>query len=346
MESLTSATIVIGHLRHQDNSNQDNSNQDNDKEESDVRVLVVGAGSTGGFFGGKLAQAGRDVTFLVRPRRAAELKASGLQILSPSGDFTFAPKLLTSDAISEPFDLIILAVKSYSFAGVIADIGAAVGPRTMILPLLNGMAHVKSIVERYGPAALVGGLCKVNTLLDDEGRVIHNSIYCDLVYGEMDGSRSERIVALDRLLQNAGFTATLSLSIEREMWEKWVMIASLGGINTLTRANVGEIANTLGGYEFVNQFIAELSGIVSALGHPPSVEFIENISRSLTSKDSQLTSSMYRDFQANLPVEADQIFGDLLAHAKQHDLPAPLLTAAYLVLSIYQRLRDEIAGKI
>ncbi len=306
-----------------------------------MRVLVAGAGSTGGFFGGKLAQAGKDVTFLVRPGRAAHLKNGGLQILSPYGDFTVAPKLLTADDITAPFDLILLAVKSYSLKAVLADIAAAVGPRTMILPLLNGMAHVKSIAEAYGPGAMIGGVCKVNTLLDDEGRVIHTSKYCDLVYGEMDGSRSERIVALDRLLQNAGFTASLSLSIKRDMWEKWVMIASLGGINTLTRASVGEIACTAGGTEFVKDFIAEIGGIVSAVGHPVTVEFLAKITHALSNEDSTLTSSMYRDFQANLPVEADQIFGDLLAHAKQQKVDAPLLSAAYLTLRIYQRLRGS-----
>lgn len=306
-----------------------------------MRVLVVGAGSTGGFFGGKLAQAGRDVTFLVRAKRASQLKTNGLQVLTPAGDFTVVPKLVTADALTEPFDLILLAVKSYSLESVLADIAAAVGPRTMILPLLNGMAHVGAIADRYGSETLLGGVCKVNTSLDDEGRVIHSSSFSDLVYGEMDGSRSERIIALDRLMQNAGFTATLSLSIEREMWEKWVMIASLGGINSLTRASVGEIADTPGGAEFVLRLIDEIVGIVSAVDHPPSVEFIADTTRMLTTKGSLQTSSMYRDFQANLPVEADQILGQLLTHAKQQNVDAPLLSAAYLTLAIYQGLRTE-----
>ena len=136
-----------------------------------MRLLVVGAGSTGGYFGGRLAQAGRDVTFLVRQARADQLKATGLQIVSPHGDVTLSPKLVTADTIGAPFDAILLTVKAYSLDAALKDIVPAVGPKTMIIPVLNGMRHVGSIIAAFGQDALVGGLCRIAAALDDQGRI-------------------------------------------------------------------------------------------------------------------------------------------------------------------------------
>src|SRR5271165_6604065 len=114
-----------------------------------MRLLVVGAGATGGYFGGRLAQAGRDVTFLVRPRRAAQLRADGLQIVSPHGDVTLSPPIVTADTIPGPFDIVLLTVKAFSLDAALADVAPAVGKETMILPFLNGMRHVEAITERF-----------------------------------------------------------------------------------------------------------------------------------------------------------------------------------------------------
>src|ERR1700742_4047779 len=113
-----------------------------------VRILVVGAGSTGGYFGGRLAQAGRDVTFLVRPARAASLRDEGLRIISPHGDFTVTPKLVTADALGGAYDLVLLSVKAYALAAAMDDMAPAVGPETMILPGVNGMLHIDELIER------------------------------------------------------------------------------------------------------------------------------------------------------------------------------------------------------
>jgi 2-dehydropantoate 2-reductase len=196
-----------------------------------MRLLVVGAGSTGGYFGGRLAQAGRDVTFLVRPGRAEQLKAKGLHIVSPHGDVTLAPKLVTRDAIGAPYDAVLLTVKAYSLEGALKDIAPAVGPKTMIVPMLNGMRHLEAIAAAFGQDALVGGLCSIAAALDDQGRIIHLSQLHDLVYGEISGVRSDRIELLDAVMRNAGFDARLSSDIEQDMWNKWMMLATLAGVH-------------------------------------------------------------------------------------------------------------------
>src|SRR3984885_13819708 len=126
-----------------------------------MQILVVGAGAVGGYFGARLAQAGRDVTFLVRARRAEEIKAHGLQILSPHGDLTLHPETLTSEKINKPYDLILLAVKSYTLSSAMSDFALAVGPETMILPALNGMRHIDLLIARFGQRVVLGGVCLV-----------------------------------------------------------------------------------------------------------------------------------------------------------------------------------------
>src|SRR4029077_9645280 len=128
--------------------------------------------STGGYFGGRLAQAGRDVTFLVRPTRAAQLRGKGLQIVSPHGDVTLTPRLVTAGNIDQTFDVVLLTVKAFALAAALKDVSAAIGPQTMILPVLNGMRHVDLLTQRFGPRAVVGCACKVATILDADGRIV------------------------------------------------------------------------------------------------------------------------------------------------------------------------------
>jgi 2-dehydropantoate 2-reductase len=304
-----------------------------------MRILVVGAGSTGGYFGGRLAQAGRNVTFLVRPARAERMRANGLQIVSPHGDVTLAPKLVTADAIEAPFDAVLLTVKAFSLDAALDDLAPAVGPKTMILPVLNGMRHVDMLIARFGKQAVVGCVCKVATVVDDQGRIVQLNKLQDLAYGEMDGSPSARTDALDKDMQGAGFDARLSRTIEREMWEKWVLLATLGGICCLMRGTIGAVEAAAGGADFSLRFLDEVTSVVTAAGHPPSEAVLTATRSAVTQKGSPLTSSMYRDLKSNSPVEAEQIIGDLLLRARALDVPTPLLAAAFTHLSVYQAAR-------
>ena len=302
-----------------------------------MRLLVVGAGSTGGYFGGRLAQAGRDVTFLVRPARAKHLQANGLQIVSPHGDITLAPKLVTAGAIAAPFDAVLLTVKAFSLNAALDDLAPAIGPETMIVPVLNGMRHVDILRERFGAKTLVGGVCKVATTIDDRGRIVQLAKFHELAYGEMNGATSARTDELDAFMQGAGFDAKLTPKIELEMWEKWVLLAAMGGICGLMRGNVGEIEAAPGGTDFVLRFLDEVVAVVNVAGQRPRADFLASTRMTLTAKGSALASSMYRDLQKGAAIEGDQIVGDLLARGSRAGIPTPLLSAAYANLSIYQR---------
>jgi 2-dehydropantoate 2-reductase len=302
-----------------------------------MRTLVVGAGAVGGYFGARLVQAGRDVTFLVRARRADEIKAKGLQILSPHGDLTLYPETLTSEKITKPFDLILLAVKSYTLSGAMNDFAAAVGPETMILPALNGMRHIDLLIARFGKKAVLGGVVLVATEIDPEGRIRQLSDFQSIRYGELDGQSTEGMQKVDETLDGAGFDASRSSQIMRDMWEKWVQLATLGSITCLLRGNIGEIAAIPGGAELSVAALRECSGIASACGYPQSDAFLERQTIQLTKPGSRLTSSMYRDFRNGAPVEVDSILGDLLERGQKLGLTTPILQAAFVSLSIYQR---------
>jgi len=303
-----------------------------------MRILIVGAGSTGGYFGARLAQAGRDVTFLVRPARAARLAAAGLQVVSPLGNFSIAPKLVTAAQLEDAFDVVLLTVKAFALDAALNDIAPAVGPGTMILPVLNGMKHVDAITTRFGASALLGGACKIAGTMDEDGRIVQLSPMHEIAYGEMDGRSSARIAEVDGLMQNAGFDARLSPNITLDMWEKWVLLASLGGINCVMRGSIGQV-EAAGGADFARAFIDECAATSAAEGHPPSADFLTAIKAVLTAKGSPMTSSMYRDLVAGNAVEADQIIGDFFHRAQKHGLATPLLGAAWVNLSVYQNSR-------
>ncbi|WP_149537303.1 ketopantoate reductase family protein [Siccirubricoccus phaeus] len=302
-----------------------------------MKLLIVGAGSTGGYFGARLAAAGRDVTFLLRPGRAKQIAAQGLQIVSPHhGDLSITPRVVTTGSIDGAYDAILLTVKAYHLDQALEDIAPAVGKETMIMPVLNGMRHVDAITARFGAKALIGGVCKVATTLDAEGRIRQLAPFQSLTYGEMDGSETPRLRALDAALSGAGFDAVLSPRVVAEMWEKWVLLASLGGVTCLGGGPVGQVVATPGGSAFILGLIDEVVAVTNAEGFPPAPAFLSLIRTQFSNPASPQASSMFRDMQDGRWVEADQILGDMVARGAQHGIATPLLNAAHTRLRVYQ----------
>ena len=321
-----------------------------------MRVLVVGAGAIGGYFGGRLLQAGRDVTFLVRPRRAAELASAGLVIKSPHGDLRLkAPPTILSENLRAAFDLVLLSCKAYDLAEAVHSFAAAVGPATLILPLLNGMRHLDALDERFGAPRVLGGLCIIAATLDAERSVAHLNEHHSLVFGARDGAegeraerddaRSERVRGVEHALQNAGFDARRSGLIVQEMWEKWVLLAALAGVTCLMRASIGDTMAAPGGGPLILEFLDECAAIAAGAGFAPRAAFLDRARAVLTVKDSTLTASMLRDLESNAPVEADHVLGDLLR--RRRDLaasdaePSPL-SIAYAHLKAYETRRARM----
>src|SRR5690242_17453195 len=192
-----------------------------------MRVLVVGAGAIGGYFGGRMLQAGRDITFLVRAKRAAELASAGLVIKSPNGDVTLTnPPTVLADTIKQKFDVVLLSCKAYDLDDAMKSFAPAVGPQTSIIPMLNGMLHLDALDQKFGQQRVLGGLCAIAVTLNTQREVVQLQPMQSLGFGERDGGKSDRVAAIAGVF-SAIKGAVPSENVIQDMWEKWVFLASI-----------------------------------------------------------------------------------------------------------------------
>ncbi|AOK32664.1 2-dehydropantoate 2-reductase [Burkholderia singularis] len=312
-----------------------------------MRILVVGAGATGGYFGGRLAAAGRDVTFLVRDARAQALERDGLVIHSPRGDLTLTDvKTIRAGDAHEPFDLVFLSCKAYSLDDAIASFAPFVGENTLILPVLNGMRHLDILQAKFGRARVLGGLCVIAAALDGSQHVVHLNDLHAVSFGELDGGVSARVQAVADTLGGAGFDVTASEAIIARMWEKWVFLATLAASTSLFRGSVGDILSAPDGKRLLETMLGECSALAQRNGYEPSGEFVARMQKMLLTP-SDLTASMMRDVEQHARVEADHVIGDLLARggdAEQTGAAISLLRVAYNHLKIYEARSLREAG--
>jgi 2-dehydropantoate 2-reductase len=304
-----------------------------------MRVLVVGAGAIGGYFGGRMLQAGRDITFLVRPRRAGELASAGLVIKSPNGDVTLKnPPVVLADAIKEKFDVVLLGCKAYDLDDAVRSVAPAVGPQTSIIPLLNGMLHLDVLDRKFGRERVLGGLCAIAVTLNEKREVVQLQPMQSLSFGERDGRLSERVRAIGEVFSSIN-GASASEHVMQDMWEKWVFLASIAASTCLMRAPIGMILAAPGGKEFILGILDECTAVATAEGFPPRAPALERSKTTLTTEGSPLTASMFRDIKAGMPVEADHVIGDLIARGDSAKVPVPRLRVAYTHLKAYEMQR-------
>lgn len=298
-----------------------------------TRTLIVGAGATGGALGARLITAGQDVTFLVRERRAAQLAADGLHFRAPDVDVVHTARAVTSPDDTDPFDLVIVAVKAPALEAIIATLAPAIGPETCIVPLLNGLAHI-DLLERAFPGRVLGGIVKIVATLDEDATVVQMTPLCSLTVGGLHGEAVP--VEIRRTLDVDGIALEVVDDIASRLWEKWAFIAAAGVITCLFRGTIGDILAG-GGEAQILQAIAECEQIAEAAGHPVSVAGHAQSLGLLTESGSAFTSSLYRDLQHGDPVEAEHIIGNLAARAAALETPAPLLDAALLQLRTHHQ---------
>jgi len=305
-----------------------------------MRVLVVGAGAIGGYFGGRMLQAGRDITFLVRPRRAGELASAGLVIKSPNGDVTLNnPPIVQADTIKDKFDVVLLSCKAYDLADAIGSFAPAVGPKTSIIPLLNGMLHLDVLDNKFGRERVLGGLCAIAVTLNEGREVVQLQPTQSLGFGERDGKMSDRVLAIAQVFSSISGAGT-SDDVMQDMWEKWVFLTSIAASTCLMRAPVGVILAAPGGRDFMLGLLDECRAVATAEGFPPREAALQRTTAMLTTEGSPLTASMFRDIKANMPVEADHLVGDLIARGDAGRVPVPRLRTAFTHLKAYEKQRE------
>jgi 2-dehydropantoate 2-reductase len=319
---------------HHDRQPDNRSNQ-----ERTMRILVVGAGAVGGYFGGRLAAAGRDVTFLVRARRAEELRSAGLVIKSGRGDLTLRDvKTVLAEQITAPYDLVVLSCKAYNLDDAIVSFAPAVGPNTVILPLLNGMRHIDVLTAKFGAQRVLGGQCLIAATLNGEREIVHLNDAAALTFGELEGGLSERVQAIAEAMNVTGFHASTSDAILLRMWEKWVFLATLAASTCLFRASVGDILGAPDGRRAIEAMLGECRAVAQHNGFTMGPDFDARANQMLFTP-SPLTASMLRDVENHSRTEADHILGDLLQRggpAQQRDAGLSLLRIAYNHLKAYE----------
>jgi 2-dehydropantoate 2-reductase len=309
-----------------------------------MRTLVIGAGALGGYFGACLARAGRDVTFLVRPRRAEQLAKTGLAIISPQGDFTVAANTALARDLKGSFDLILVGVKSYSLDQAMEEFAAAVGPDAMILPILNGLGHLDKLAARFGAERVLGGMSNISAGLDADGRAVQFMPNHDLTFGEFKGGISERTRALETFLKSAAINGRASDVIMQDMWEKFVQLSTVAGITCLMRASLGTILAAPGGQEAIFQLFHECCAIATAARIVPRPAFIAFDTTLFTTVNSPLKASMLRDIERGSVTEGERILGDMVSRARSLGIETPLLDLARTHVAAYEIARAQAAG--
>ena len=300
-----------------------------------MRILILGAGGTGGYYGARLAAAGCDVTFLLRPASAQRIARDGLKLTSVRGDAQLAVRVVTE--VGQPADLVILSCKSYDLETAIAAVAPAVGPHTLVLPLLNGLRHLALLDQAFGPGRVLGGMCNISVGRAADGAIAHYNRYDELRFGPRapaPGPVDAQAVA--RLFQGAHFHSVLSDDIAQDMWEKFVFIATLAGMTCALRSDIGGIVATAPGERLMRDALAECQAVAAANGHAVRPLAHKLASRAFTEKGSTFAASMLRDLQAGHVTEAEHIVGDMAQRAADAGLAHPCLRMALCHLQVYE----------
>lgn len=303
-----------------------------------MKILVLGAGAVGGYFGGRLLESGCDITFLVREGRAARLAETGLVINSPDGNISIPnPPTIQVTDFDKTYDVILVSCKAYQLEGAIADIAPAVGPQSLIVPLLNGMRHLDVLDERFGPSLVAGGSCFISARLNEAGGIDHVSEAHRVVLGPRSNDQEAQTREVAKVMQAARFDARHSENIVLEMWEKWAFLASFAGATCLTRAAIGDIIAS-GGLGLIEEMANECYQIATDAGSPPREENWEWMLGHLTDPESRMTASMLADLERGGPTEVEHIIGDMLVRRRSGaENVRTALETAYIAIRAAER---------
>ncbi|MGE6413164.1 ketopantoate reductase family protein [Planococcus kocurii] len=302
-----------------------------------MKILIVGAGAIGGYFGGRLVEKGEDVTFLVRANKKEILQQTGLNIRSKNGDLQFSPKLITKSDNSKPFDVVLISTKSYQLTTAIEDVQPFVGPETMILPLLNGIAHLQTLIRAFGEEKVLGGLCFVESTLAEDGTIVQTSPVHQLVYGERTGQQTERIGKLELAFKGTKAEFVKSDDINQDMWHKYLFITAMSGITSMMETSIGPIRDLETGQQVIRVFLEELVAIMEKIGAPIAPAIAETQFQRINDMSAEMKSSMQRDIEKMQPTEAEHLQGYLLGKAKEVQLSVPILEIIFTKLMLYEQ---------
>jgi len=305
-----------------------------------MRILILGAGAIGGYLGGRLTEAGADVTFLVREARRAQLARDGLRLRSVFGDFDGPVATVGAPDLTPEYDLVIFTCKAYDLDSAIEAVRPALAAGAAILPILNGLGHIPILNAAFGAEHVLGGTIKLSAVRQADGTIAHKNDWHWLRFGEQAGGISERVLAIKHAFAGAkGLEAIALENVMQEMWEKFVHLASAAAMTCLMRATVGQIVSTREGAALFQQMLETCAEVARASGYPPSADFMDQYRTLFADRTSNYATSMLRDIEAGNRTEGEQIIGLMLQRARDLEIDSALLTAAYAHLKAYEARR-------
>jgi len=295
-----------------------------------MKILILGAGGVGGYFGGRLIQSGADVCFLVRPGRAAQLAADGLQVESPHGNFQVKVQAITADQLHSQWDLIALSPKAYDLEDAIETLRPAMAEQACLLPLLNGMAHMDRLDAVFGAHRVLGGVAHIAATLSQSGVVRQLNPLHILTVGHREPAQAPVARAFFEACDAASFDAIYAQDVTQTLWDKWTFLATLAGSTTLFRSGVGAVTAKPEGAALMDRMYKECLAVAAASGQPVGEAAQDKARGILMAPGSDFTASMLRDLLANQRTEHEHILGDMARRAAASGMDAPLITAAYI----------------
>jgi 2-dehydropantoate 2-reductase len=305
-----------------------------------LKILILGAGAVGGYFGARLHQAGADVTFLLREKRAAKVKAEGLVVKSPKGDAVLPVKVVTNGAEGAPYDVILLSCKAYDLDSAISSIEPAVGPQSTIVPMLNGLAHFDTLDSKFGADKVAGGLARITAVLETNGEIRHTTPFAGMSFGERSGKPARpSLLALDEARKKAGLDVGFNPHINQDLWDKWIMLTAIGAMCCAMRGTSGDIMEAEDGAALMLETIEECRQVAAAAGHAPSEATLSEIKTGLTRKGSSGVASLLVDLERGGEIESKQVVADMIARARKAGIATPNLRFANAHLQTYEARR-------
>lgn len=302
-----------------------------------MRFLILGAGAIGGYFGAKLIKGGRDVTFLVRPGRAAQLGSDGLVVKARDGEIRTGVRTLQAGQIEGHYDVVLLTCKAYDLDSAIDAIAPAVGPDTVVLPLLNGVRHIDMLAGRFTEPRILGGLTVINPVMLPDGTIEQSPVSMTITaIGELPGGGSTRCARVQEALVTSGIAVDVVEDIRAAMWQKLFGFACNATITTLTRSRAGVVAKSAVGAQFVNEVLAEATRILEAEGYRPAEQTLSFIRGLFSQTGSNYAPSLFVDMTEGRRTEGEHTIGDLVRRAGERGIPAPILNAALCNLQAYE----------
>jgi 2-dehydropantoate 2-reductase len=305
-----------------------------------MRFLIVGAGALGGYYGGMLQKGGADVTFLVRPGRAAQLAEHGLVIREPDGEFRTPAKTVQGGAVGGPYDVVFLACKAYDLDDAVEQVAPALADDGAVLPVLNGINHIDILTDRLGAGRVLGGVTRFSVVRNPDGVIVRPGIGAwETAFGELNGKRSARTEEISAAFAAGGVPNAVSDKIIADLWAKFSGLAAAAAISTLTRGRIGDIARAPAGAAFVVAALDETARVAAAEGFEQPAAIRNIYIQSYAQRDADGAPSILYDMENGRPTEGDHIVGDMVRRADRLGVEVPILRAALCNLQIYEARR-------